>query len=235
MTSARTIRLSVNQPYFFPYIGFFQLLHASSKFVSLDDANFIKRGWINRNRILINGKPNYLNLQIVDASQNRKICETKIDKSSGWKEDILKKLRISYSRAPFYTDTFTVVRNTLDTPSDLVSDISFQSILEVCNYLKLRREFGRCQGDVSENGEGRIIGICKKENAGSYINLPGGRELYEREKFRNEGIELLFIEPKLREYKQFGGDFVPGLSIIDVMMFNSPEAILEMISDYVLS
>lgn len=235
MTSDQAVRLSINQPYFFPYIGFFQLLHACSKFVSLDDANFIKRGWINRNRILINGKPTYLNLQIVDASQNRKICETKIDKYSGWKDDILKKLRISYSRAPFYTDTFTVVRNTLDTHSDLVSDISFQSILEVCNYLKLRREFGRCQGDVAGSGEERIIGICKKENAGSYVNLPGGQELYDREKFRNDGIELLFIEPKLREYRQFGGDFVPGLSIIDVMMFNSPEAILDMISDYGLS
>lgn len=223
------------QPYFFPYIGYFQLIHASDKFISLDDVNFIPGGWINRNRILINGKPSYFSIQISDASQNRKINETKINVYEGWRDDLLKKLRISYSRAPYYTNCFTVVRNTLNISSDLISEIAFRSILEVCQYAGLEREFGYSSPDGDLKGPEKIIDICRRENAGTYVNLPGGAELYSREQFAAQGITLKFIEPELRQYRQFREPFVPGLSIIDVMMFNPPEKVLGMISSYKLN
>jgi hypothetical protein len=170
----------------------------------------------------------------VDASQNRKINETRVLKQDGWKDDILKKLRMSYSRAPFYSDCFKLVSNTLNIASDLISDIAFQSILEVCNYVGLRREFGKSSGINDLKGEEKIIGICLSENADTYINLPGGENIYDKESFSKQGINLKFIEPEIREYKQFKGAFVPGLSIIDVLMFNSPDTVSQMISSYKL-
>ena len=228
--SAKTI--SVNQPYFFPYIGFFQLIYASDKFVSLEDVNYITGGWINRNRILINNEPAYLSVKIADASQNRKINETEILNTEDWKEDLLKKLRISYSRAPFYTNTFTVVRKVLSTESNLISDISLQSIIEVCRYIGLEREFGKSSPDIPGKGEEKIIGLCRSESATSYINLPGGEGIYSKEKFRENSIGLRFLQPVIEEYVQFRKPFVPSLSILDVMMFNPPEKILEMASKY---
>ncbi len=228
-------RNAINQPYFFPYIGFFQLLHAVDKYISLEDVNFIPGGWINRNRILINEKASYFTLPIEDASQNKKINETRFLKYDGWKNDLLKKLRISYSRAPYYTNCYKIVENTLNTPSDLISDIAFQSILEVCNYIGLRREFGKSTATDNLKGVYKLIAICKKENATVYVNLPGGKGLYSKEYFTENGIELKFLEPEIEEYKQFGGPFVPGLSILDVLMFNPPDKVLEMISSYKLS
>ncbi len=227
-------KLSINQPYFFPYIGYFQLIHASDKFISLEDVNYITGGWINRNRILINGAPAYLSVPIIDASQNRKINETRVLKHEGWKEDILKKLRMSYSRAPYYSDCFKLVSNTLNIASELISDIAFQSILEVCNYVGLRREFGKSSGMNDLKGEEKIIGICLSEKADTYINLPGGENIYNKDSFTKQGITLKFIEPEIREYKQFKEPFVPSLSIIDVLMFNSPDTVSEMISSYTL-
>jgi len=227
-------KLSINQPYFFPYIGYFQLIHASDKFISLEDVNYITGGWINRNRILINGAPAYLSVPIIDASQNRKINETRVLKQEGWKEDILKKLRMSYSRAPYYSDCFKLVSNTLNIASELISDIAFQSILEVCNYVGLRREFGKSSGMNDLKGEEKIIGICLSENADTYINLPGGENIYNKDSFSKQGITLKFIEPNIREYNQFKEPFVPSLSIIDVLMFNSPDTVSEMISSYTL-
>ena len=224
--------LSINQPYFFPYIGYFQLIHASDKFISLEDVNYITGGWINRNRILINGAAAYLSVPLADASQNRKINETRVLKEEGWKDNILKKLRMSYSRAPFYSDIFKLVSNTLNIGSELISDFAFQSILEVCNYIGLRREFGKSSALNDLKGEEKIIGICLSENADTYINLPGGENIYNKEYFSKQGINLKFIEPEIREYKQFKVPFVPGLSIIDVLMFNSPDTVLQMISSY---
>jgi hypothetical protein len=232
MISAKST--SINQPYFFPYIGYFQLIHASVKFISLEDVNYITGGWINRNRILINGEAAYFSLPIIDASQNRKINETRVLKAEGWKESILKKLRMSYSRAPYYSDCFKLVSNTLNISSDLISDTAFQSILEVCNYVGLRREFGKSSGLSDLKGEEKIIEICLGENADTYFNLPGGENIYNKDSFSNQGITLRFIEPEIREYKQFKEPFVPSLSIIDVLMFNSPDTVSEMISSYTL-
>ena len=226
--------ICINQPYFFPYIGFFQLLHASDKFISLEDVNFIPGGWINRNRILINGKPAYFTVPVEDASQNRPINKTRVHMRSDIRDELLKKLRISYSRAPYYSDTFMLVRNALSTPSDVIADISMQSILEVCNYIGLRKQFGKSNDETGLKGADKIIDICRREGVSEYINLPGGKELYSEDRFAGAGIALKFLKPELNEYKQFGNPFVPGLSIIDVLAFNPPERVLEMVSNYSL-
>lgn len=228
------MKLAINQPYFFPYIGFFQLVSAVSKFVSLEDVNYIKRGWINRNRILINGMPSYISLEISDASQNRKINETHLKNLSQSRESLLKTLRTSYSRAPYFTRCSEIVEDTLDSDSDIVSDISLISIRNVCKYIGLKRNIEQSNSDISDVGVEKLIAICKSNNADTYINLPGGMSLYNKETFADQGIELKFIQPVISEYKQFSDGFVPGLSIIDVMMFNHPERILEMTSEYSL-
>lgn len=227
--------LAINQPYFFPYIGYFQLIHASDKFISLEDVSYINRGWINRNRILINSSASYVTIPIDSASQNRKINETLTFPDNSWKDHLLKKLRISYSRAPFYSVCYKLVRNSLDQGTRLISDIALQSILEVCNYIGLRRQFSKSKGFEELRGEDRIIQLCKAESADAYVNLPGGREIYHKQKFMQEGLDLRFIEPEITEYKQFSGNFIPGLSIIDVIMFNPPEKILEMTERYRLT
>jgi hypothetical protein len=151
------------------------------------------------------------------------------------KDDILRKLRIRYSRTPYYTDCFKVVNNALNINSDLISDIAFQSVLVVCHYVGLNRGFGKSLSNKDLKVPDKIKDICKRENADTYVNLPGGVEIYRKEQFPSHGITLKFVEPELRQYKQFKEPFVPGLSILDVMMFNPPETVLEMISSYKLT
>lgn len=220
--------IGIVQPYLFPYIGYFQLISEVDTFIFYDDVNFITRGWINRNKVLVNGKATYFTIPCKDASQNKLINEVKHAMTDKKRDKLLRKIKFSYSNAPFFDDVFPIVENVLHTESSYIADLAMQSIRKTSSYLNLETTFKISSEEYSNIDLGRaerLIDICKQEKITTYINPTGGKELYSKEEFQKEGVTLQFIEPSLKKYKQFDNNFVPGLSIIDVMMFNSPEKI----------
>ncbi|OQB29265.1 MAG: WbqC-like protein family protein [Bacteroidetes bacterium ADurb.Bin174] len=232
------MKLAIMQPYIFPYIGYFQMVNAVDKFVFYDDVNYINRGWINRNRILIQGVAKYLTIPLIKASQNKLINEIEIDIQSRDFNKIIKTIEMAYKRAPYFTEVFEIVHEVLEKEYGTIADMAMESVKQCAGYLGLKTKFCKSSEHFSdtkglEKAE-RLQAICKRLDADVYINAIGGQELYSKEDFAKQAIDLYFIKSLPMEYKQFKNKFVPWLSIIDVMMFNSKEEINEMLNKYEL-
>jgi len=232
------MKIAIMQPYLFPYLGYFQLIKAVDIFVFYDDVNYINRGWINRNRILSNGKELLFTLPLKEASQNKLINEINSDISEKWKTKFFKTLHLSYSKAPYFKEVYDLIKSCLDCSNGNISSIAITSIINASNYLNLNTSF-EVSSDKYADSKGldrahRLIEICKRNKVTTYINAIGGSDLYEKGYFNENKIELSFIKPKEIKYKQFKNDFVPWLSIIDVLMFNSVEQVNEMLDQYEL-
>lgn len=231
------MKIAIMQPYFFPYLGYFQLIKAVDQFVFYDDVNFINRGWINRNRVLVGGNAAYITLSLEKASQNKKIHDIRV---IGGEEKILKTLHYHYKKAPCFPEVFPLVENVLNNPDGekMIAKVAAASVTEVCRYLGLTTKFefsSEKYADTRDMGRAeRLMEICKRNAAGDYINAPGGRELYSKAEFAREGIDLHFLAAKTKTYRQFGPGFIPNLSIIDVLMFNDKDRVRDMLDDYEL-
>jgi len=228
------MKLGIMQPYFFPYIGYFQLIKSVDKFVLYDDVNYIKQGWINRNRLISNNAGSYFTLMLQGASSFRKINEIQTGENKG---KLLKTISQVYSKAPFFSSVLPMIESVLVYPENNLSLYLENIIRNLCLFLRIPTELfvsSRINKDASLKGAEKVIAICKQFNAKEYINPIGGQSLYGKDAFAKNGLELKFIQSRGMEYKQFDGGFVPGLSIIDVMMFNSPEEIWEMLKQYEL-
>ncbi len=227
------------QPYLFPYIGYYQLVHAVDKFVVYDDVNFIKQGWINRNRILVNCKDHIFTVPLANQSSFQTIAATEINYKlfPQWKSKFMKTLAGSYSKAPNYNEAAALIENMLSQNQPTISQMATTTIVDIYQYLGLKKEFVLTSA-MYNNGElkayERVIDICKKENATAYINPIGGQELYSKEIFTDSGLALNFIKSNKIVYQQFNCEFVPWLSIIDLLMFLSKEQIREYLSAYEL-
>lgn len=229
------MKIGIMQPYFFPYIGYWQLISMVDEYVILDDVNYIKRGWINRNYILFERMPRRINLNIRDASQNRLIKDTEIAWGEKDVERFLSIIHQSYRRAPYFKKIYNVVEDIVKCNYGGLSDFLTYQIRMICDYLQINTEIvlsSRIDKDNSLKGENKIIDICKKQKADSYINSIGGKELYHKDKFQKENIELKFLKSISQKYKQFENDFVGNLSIIDVLMFNSVEEMKELMMQF---
>jgi WbqC-like protein family len=231
------MKVAIMQPYFFPYIGYFQLVNAVDKFVFYDDVTFIKQGWINRNRILLNDKEHLITLKLDGASSYRLINEIAVSQKN---DNLIKTIIQAYSKAPFFNEVIPLIQDVFTEMNYLnkISKIAEISVKKVSEYLNLCGVFETSSEVYSATKllrkEERLIAICKENNADSYINPSGGKDLYNKNSFRKEGINLFFIKNQITGYKQFRNDFIPGLSIIDVMMFNSPDLVREMVCQYEL-
>lgn len=216
------MKLAIMQPYFFPYIGYFQLISAVDKFIIYDDVNFINRGWINRNNILINGKASMINIPLSDASQNKLIKDIMPITDSKWKITLLKTINQNYKKAPMFNQVFEMLQEIFQAETTSISAFNYNGIRSICEYLRINTTLipsSEIYANSELKGQYRILDICKKENAYQYINPTGGMELYDRNIFSQEGISLNFLKSELPPYKQFTDDFTPALSIIDVLMF----------------
>jgi hypothetical protein len=228
------------QPYLFPYVGYFQLIQAVDKFVVYDDVNFIKGGWINRNKVLINQNSTLFTVPLDKASSFSLINEIKINLKfyGNWKIKFLRSLKQSYGKAPFFNEAYALVDSVLDIQdSGLISELSVKSIKTVSEYLHIPTKIIETSEIYNNNklgGEDRVVTICGIEKASKYINLIGGLDLYNEESFKAHDIELAFIKSKPINYKQSTNEFVTSLSIIDVLMNNSPEEIDAMLHEYEL-
>lgn len=233
------MRLAIMQPYIFPYLGYFQLIKAVDKFIIYDDVNFIKGGWINRNKILVNEKDCLFTVPLKDVSSFKKINETEINPNlyRGWKEKFFKTLNSAYNKAPYFSKAFPLIKSIFEKETNSISCLSTESIVRVSEYLNIKTTIVSTSSIYDNSvltGSRRVIDICKKEEAKTYINAIGGKELYSKENFSREQIQLFFIKPNAEKYLQFKNEFVPWLSIIDIIMFNSTEEVNEMLSKYSL-
>lgn len=232
------MKTGIMQPYFFPYLGYWQLMNAVDTYVILDDVAYIKRGWINRNFIKLNGAAHRFGIQISRVSQNSRINELSLFDDGCWRENLLKTLRIAYHRAPHYAAVSALFERTLNCGQDRLSEFLGFGIREVAAYLHLDARIVVASEMDKQNplkGQDRILDLCSRLKTDTYINAIGGRELYERERFHQQGMELCFL--KMDEgitYPQGEGDFIPSLSILDVMMYNDPEEIARMLNRYTL-
>lgn len=229
-----SMKLSIMQPYFLPYIGYFQLINHADKFVILDDVQYIKSGWINRNYILQIDKPLLFTVPVSKLSSKSLISDTTVMTGTGRITKFLKSVHLNYYKAPYFENVFSILTKIFETKHKNISHLNYFAINEVMKYLKIETEIVR-SSSVYENrqlkGEIRIIDICKKENAAEYINLSGGQELYSKKNFRENGINLKFIKSKEIKYRQFKENFTAPLSVIDNLMFNSPEEVKKSLFD----
>ena len=223
------------QPYFFPYIGYFQLINAVDKFIFYDDVNYINRGWVNRNKILINNEPRYLTVSLKEASQNKTINQIEFIDN---RYKMLKTIQMAYTRAPYFKDAFPVIEECFNLDTICISALNIYSIQKVCHYLEIKTIFersGRTYPETKPLGRTeRVVSICKTNNVDTYINAIGGKEIYSKQDFENQGVKLLFLKPEIVEYTQYWNLFLPWLSIIDVIMFNKVSYIKEMLNHYKL-
>lgn len=231
------MKTGIMQPYFFPYLGYWQLMNAVDLYVVYDDVNYINRGWINRNKILINKQPNYINLPLVGASQNKKINEITISSETRQKQKLLRSVEISYKKAPFFNDVYPLITNIISNNENILSLFLLNSFNVIAKYLELKTEFvlsSSIKKDNSLKGEDKILEMCRLLNSDEYYNAVGGMGLYNKNRFNKEGMNLLFLKMNEIKYKQFDNEFVPNLSIIDVLMFNSREETQRLLKEYEL-
>jgi hypothetical protein len=230
------MKLGIMQPYLFPYLGYFQLLSAVDRFVIYDDVAFIKQGWINRNHILVAGRAHLFSVPLRDVSSFRPIFEIEVDRDGypAWRRKFLATIDQSYRKAPFFEGVRLLLESVFQTAEGSIAALALRSIREVAQYLGLAAtliETSRSYGNHTLNGQKRVIDICLRERADHYINAIGGRSLYAAEEFAVNGIKLQFIRSRPIAYPQFGDAFVPNLSIIDVLMFNSRDRVRELLAE----
>lgn len=228
---------AVMQPYFFPYLGYWQMFYAVDKFVILDDVNYIMKGYINSNSILINGSANKFTIPLEKASQEKLILESKLGDDPSWKKRLLKKVELAYKKSPCFAAFFPVFLDIVQYDEvDLVRFLR-NSFIKVSEYLGLDTEIlvsSEIEKDNSLRAEDRIIEICRCLKTDVYINAIGGQKLYNRDHFTSNRMELKFIKMIDCEYKQFSNSFVPNLSFIDVLFFNDKDAVKQLLSKYEL-
>lgn len=228
------MKIAVMQPYFFPYIGYWQLMASVDRFVIFDDANYISRGWINRNRILLHGKPFLFTIPLSKSSQNRKINEIDMDENLRIMRKTLKTFETAYKKAPYYEETMPLVGGVLERKGNF-SRILIDSINSINRHIGLKTEIftsSTLRTDTWMDAQTKIVTQVKALNGTEYHNPIGGTHLYDKAFFAQHNLILRFVRPDLRLYRQFENPFIPGLSLIDVLMFNGAEKTGRMVQRY---
>lgn len=225
---------AIMQPYFFPYIGYYQLAYEAEKFAFLDDVNFIKKGYINRNAILLQGQRHEFSVPVAKISQNRHINDHYY---TGDFAQFLSLIEQAYKKAPFFADIFPIVQSVVLDSDQNVARKNANSIASVFSYLEIERDFifsSDVSLDAEYKGQDRILALCQKLGVTRYRNAIGGQALYDAQSFAEKSIDLKFIETKIQHYQQTSADFVPYLSMIDVLMHCEKQIISDHLTNYAL-
>jgi hypothetical protein len=229
------MKLAIMQPYFLPHLGYYQLMAAVDKFVLYDDVNFIKGGWINRNRILLRGRAHFITVPLLGASPNKKINGILLAPRPHWREKMLRTITQAYRAAPYFDKMFPLLRAVIEFPAERLADFLFHSLVRLKEHLNVGAELVASSsryGNENRKGAERVLDICRKEDAHIYVNAPGGRALYDAGTFSRRDLQLRFLESEAVEYSQGGETFSPSLSIVDVLMFNSPAEVQSLLGRY---
>lgn len=232
--------LGFQQPYFFPYIGYFALLNYVDHYLFFDTPQYERRSWMNRNRILnANGDFTYISVPLLKASQKTAICDMRIDNSKKWKELLFSQLVIYKKKAPYYVQTMEFLEDALSPEFTTLSELNVFTIKAVCRYLGIATKTElfsemNVNYEMVNSPDEWALNVAKAIGYKVYVNTVGGMEFFNKDKYTAAGIELQFFQPQIKPYVQRIGHFVEGLSIIDVMMFNCVEEIQQMLTQYIL-
>lgn len=253
------MRLAIMQPYFFPYLGYFQLLAAADTFILYDNVNYIRKGWIHRNRVRVKGRdPIYCAAPVRGASSFMKIRDVQVDHTARWPGAFLDLVAFNYKKSPYYHEVFPVIECAVTCEATHLTTVNRHALTAVADYLELRttitsdvtryEPFEDAVRDehstliaelretmhVADIKTLRVLHICRGEGAEMYLNPIGGQALYHPEPFARNGMALRFVQPRFTPYRQFGAPFIPGLSIIDVLMHCGREGTQRLLRDYIL-
>jgi hypothetical protein len=224
--------IAIMQPYFFPYIGYFQLIAAVDIFVLYDNIKYTKKGWINRNRILQNEKDAMFSLPLKSGSDSLDICQRELSVTFNH-DKLLNQFKSAYCKAPNFHHVFPLIEQIVRYKDENLFTYLHQSILKICQHLGITTEIRVSSTmliDHTLKGQEKVLALCKSIGVDTYINAIGGIGLYSKKEFREQGIDLKFIKSRPFEYVQLRNAFIPWLSIIDVMMFNKSDVIYDQIS-----
>lgn len=232
--------VAIMQPYLFPYLGYFCLARASDVLVFYDDVHHMPRGWVHRNRILINGAPYRFTVPLCNGSQNTLIRDLEVHDLAQFRRGFLRQLECAYRRAPCFETGIGYVRRVLDTDTTSLPELTIRAIEILadllglsCRFLRSSEAFAASRG---AERAARLIDITRALGARRYVNAIGGAGLYDKDHFDRQGVQLAFVNPRLRPYAQMGSEvFIPGLSIIDVLMHNELAQVAAMTLDFELS
>lgn len=231
---------AIMQPYFFPYIGYFQLIHACDRFILFDDVQYIRHGWINRNRILKPGEGfQYITMPLAAHSRNTLIRDIQLTEAEKSKDKILRQIEHYKKTAPYYKTVHALMVDCFAEAQLSVTGMNARCLKLVCDYigldftLEISSQMNFDYSQVQDAGDWALR-MCQQLQVTEYINPAGGMELFDKERFEKHNIRLRFLRSGLRSYSQRREYFEPGLSIVDVMMFNDPAAIRNLINDYQL-
>jgi hypothetical protein len=230
------MKLAIMQPYFMPYLGYFALISHVDQFILFDTPQYIRHGWIERNRVLkLNGEPMYIKIPLLKHHQNTAIYNISINNAIDWKSKIFAQLGHYKKTAPYYKNVIELLETIFEDEYTSIVDINYISLKILCKYLDIKTpiyiwsEMNLEIEPVTAPDEW-ALNISKVLKATSYFNPPGGRSFFDNDKYDKAGIELKFLEMEAESYKQFGQDFVSYLSVIDVMMFCDKDEIKQMIN-----
>lgn len=235
------MKLGIMQPYFLPYLGYFSLIKHTDKWVVFDTVQYKNRAWINRNRILSESKDgiSYITVPVVRQSRNMLISDTLIDNSQKWREKINGQITFYKKKAPFYDKTKSILDKILNYDTSGICELNIMALKIICEYINIEFKYSL----FSENTMGIntvnapdewALEISKQLGARTYINPPGGKSFFNKKKYDIANINLKFLTQTSNPYQTFNSEFISGLSIIDVMMFNSPKDINKMLDNYEL-
>lgn len=227
------MKVAIMQPYFLPYIGYFQLIGAVDLFVVYDNIKYTKKGWINRNRMLLNGSDSTFSLSIKKGSDSLDVRDRELaaDFDRG---KLLNQFRGAYLRAPHFEQTFHLIEQVVRCPESNLFHFLYNAIVHVCSHLGITTKIivsSEIGIDHHMQAQDKVLALCQALGATIYLNAVGGVGLYSRETFQEKGVELKFIKSSPVNYRQFDNEFVPWLSIVDVMMFNPIDAVRKCISN----
>jgi len=226
------------QPYFMPYIGYFSLIKHVDQFILFDTPQFIRHGWIERNKVLKpNNEPLYIKVPLQKHTRDTQINKVVINNSENWKEKILAQLIPYKKKAPYYNVVIKLLQDIFEDETESIVELNYISLRKICDYLNIKTEIkiwsemniGIEQVNAPDEW---ALNICKALDIKEYYNAIGGNTFFDKCKYEKAGISINFIETESIAYKQFSNMFVPFLSIIDILMFNSMEEVKEMLDKY---
>lgn len=230
------MRAAIMQPYFLPYIGCWQLINAVDVFVIYDNIQYTKKGWFNRNRFLQNGKDALFSIPLKKDSDFLNVDQRII--SSGFnRKKLIAQFKNAYAKAPYFKEIMPFLEEIINYDEENLFKYIYNSVKKICEFLEIDTKIiisSTLKIDDKLKAEKKVLALCKAIGATTYINTIGGIELYDKDEFKSEGIELNFIKSKAIKYKQFDNEFLPWLSIVDVLMFNHKNEILKFIKEYEL-
>ena len=223
-----SLRVGIMQPYFLPYLGYFQLLQSVDVFIVYDNIQYTKKGWINRNRMLQNGKDVLFSIPLAKDSDYLAVCDRKISTDFN-RDKLLSQVSGAYRPAPYFKQTFPLIEQIVRREEQNLFLYIHHSIVKVCEHLGLNTKIklsSQIPIDHELRSQDKVLALCCAEGAAVYVNAIGGTELYSNNRFQAEGVDLKFIDSKPLIYTQFDSEFIPNLSILDVMMFNPVDEIV---------